>query len=86
MITILTGRWCNIIDMNVHASCEDLCDNVTDSFNKEVGRVFDQFPRDDMNILLDDFNGKKLEKMFSNRQSGTRVHMKLVMTMELLEQ
>jgi hypothetical protein len=55
---ILRGRWCNIIVVNVHAPCEDKSDDVKDSFYKELGRVFDQFPRYDMKILLDDFNAK----------------------------
>jgi hypothetical protein len=29
-----------------------------DSFYEELGRVFDQFPRYDMKILLGDFNAK----------------------------
>jgi hypothetical protein len=55
---ILRGRWCNIIVVNVHASCEDTSDDIKDSFYEELGRVFDQFPRYDMKILLGDFNAK----------------------------
>jgi endonuclease/exonuclease/phosphatase family metal-dependent hydrolase len=32
--------------------------HVKDSFYEELGRVFDQFPRYDMKILLGDFNAK----------------------------
>jgi hypothetical protein len=42
---ILRGRRCNIIALNVHASCEDKGDDVKDSFCEELGRVLDQFPR-----------------------------------------
>jgi hypothetical protein len=42
----------------VHAPCEDKGDGVKDSFYEELGRVFDQFPRYDMKILLGDFNAK----------------------------
>jgi hypothetical protein len=42
----------------VHAPCEDTGDDVKDSFYEELGRVFDQFPRYDMKILLGDFNAK----------------------------
>jgi hypothetical protein len=42
----------------VHAPCEDKGDDVKDSFYEELGCVFDQFPRYDMNILLGDFNAK----------------------------
>jgi hypothetical protein len=42
----------------VHAPCEDKSNDVKDSFYKELGRVFDQFPRYYMKILVDDFNAK----------------------------
>jgi hypothetical protein len=48
---ILRGHWCNIIVLNVHTPCEDKSDDVKDSSYKELGRVFDQFPRYDMKIL-----------------------------------
>jgi hypothetical protein len=38
--------------------CEDKGDDVKDSFYKEIGRVFNQFPRYDTKILLGDFNAK----------------------------
>jgi hypothetical protein len=34
--------------------CEDTSDDIKDSFYEELGRVFDQFPRYDMKILLGD--------------------------------
>jgi hypothetical protein len=40
----------------MHAPCEDKGDDVKDSFYEELGRVFEQFPRYDMKILLGDFN------------------------------
>jgi hypothetical protein len=55
---ILRGRWCNTSVINVHAPCEDTSDDIKDSFYEELGRVFDQFPRYDMKILLGDFNAK----------------------------
>jgi hypothetical protein len=55
---ILRGCWCNIIVVNVHAPCEDASDDIKDSFYEEIGRVFDQFPKYDMKILLGDFNAK----------------------------
>jgi endonuclease/exonuclease/phosphatase family metal-dependent hydrolase len=42
----------------VHAPCEDTSDDIKDSFYEELERVFDQFPRYDMKILLGDFNAK----------------------------
>jgi hypothetical protein len=42
----------------VHAPCEDKSDDVKDNFYEELAQVFDDFPRDGMNILLSDFNAK----------------------------
>jgi exonuclease III len=39
--TILRGRWCHIIVLNVHAPTEDKTDDVKDSFYEELERVFD---------------------------------------------
>jgi hypothetical protein len=58
MYTILRGSWSSIIILNVHAPCEDKSDVVKDSFCEELGRVFYQFPRYDIKILLDYFNTK----------------------------
>jgi exonuclease III len=55
---ILRGRWCNIIVLNVQAPCEGKGDDIKDSFYDELGRVFDQFPKYDMNVLLGNFNAK----------------------------
>ena len=54
----LTGRWCNIIVLNVHASSEDKSDDSKDILYEELERVFDHFPRYHMKILLGDFNTK----------------------------
>jgi hypothetical protein len=67
----------------VNAPCEDTSDDIKESFYEELGRVFDQFPRYDMKILLGVFNAKVGRKISSNRQSGMRVHTILVMIMEL---
>jgi hypothetical protein len=56
--TILRGRWCNIIVLNVHTHCEDKGHDVKDSFYGELRRVFDQFSKYDMKIILGDFNAK----------------------------
>jgi hypothetical protein len=80
---ILKGHWCNNIVLNVHAPCEDKRHDVKDSSYEILWHVFDQFPRNDMKILLGDFNVKVGRKKSSNRQSGTRLYVKLVMKMEL---
>jgi exonuclease III len=46
------GCWCIIVVVNVHAPCEDTGDDIKDGFYKKLGRVFDQFPRYDMKMLL----------------------------------
>jgi hypothetical protein len=54
---ILRGHWCHIVVLNIHAPTEDKIDYVKDSFYKELERVFDEFPKYRMKILLD-FNAK----------------------------
>jgi hypothetical protein len=53
---ILRCHCCNIIILNVNNLSEDMSDDVKDSFYEELGRVFNQFLRYDMKILLDNFN------------------------------
>jgi endonuclease/exonuclease/phosphatase family metal-dependent hydrolase len=55
---ILRRHWCDIIVLNVHSPFENKGDDVKGSFYEELGRVFDQFPRYDIKILLSDFNAK----------------------------
>jgi hypothetical protein len=55
---ILRGRWCDVIVLNVHAACENKGDDVKDSFYEEIRRVFDQFPRYEMKILLGGINAE----------------------------
>jgi hypothetical protein len=54
----LRGRWCNTIFLNVRAPCVDKSDEIKDSFYEELGRVFDQYSRHDMSMLLRDFSAK----------------------------
>jgi exonuclease III len=55
---ILRGRWCHIIDLNVHAPTEDKTDDMKGSFYEELEHVFDKLPKYHMKILLGDFNAK----------------------------
>jgi hypothetical protein len=57
--TILRGRWCHIIDLNVHAPTEDKTDDVKDSFYGELELLFDKFPKCHMKILVGDFNASR---------------------------
>jgi hypothetical protein len=66
---ILRVRWRNIIVLNVQAPCEDKGDNV------KLGRVFEQFPRYDMKIILGDFNAKLgREKIFNPTTGKESLH------------
>jgi hypothetical protein len=49
---LLRGRWCNIIDWNVHATSEDESDDSKDTVYKELGQVFYNFPNQHMKIQL----------------------------------
>jgi hypothetical protein len=59
----------------VHAPCEDKGDDMKDSFYEELGRVFDQFPRYDMKILLGDFTVKVgTENIFKQTIGNESLH------------
>jgi hypothetical protein len=55
---IRRGPWCHIIVLNVRAPTEGKTDYVKDIFYEELKRVFDEFPKYHMKILLGDFNAK----------------------------
>jgi hypothetical protein len=42
----------------VHAPCENKRDDIKHSFREEKGSVFDQFPKNDMKIILVEFSAK----------------------------
>jgi hypothetical protein len=52
-MSLLVGRWCGIIVLNVHAPTEDNIDDVKDSFYEELECVFDELHKCHMQILLD---------------------------------
>jgi hypothetical protein len=83
---ILRGCWCHVIVLNVHAPAEDKIDNVKDGIYEELERVFDKFPKQNMNILKRDFNAKVSRKNIFKPiiwNESIRVHAKLVTIMEL---
>jgi hypothetical protein len=55
---ILRGRWCDIIDLKVHAPTEDKTDHDKDTFYEELERVFGKFPKYQLKIVLGDLSGK----------------------------
>jgi hypothetical protein len=67
----------------LHAATKDESDDSKDSFYEEVEQVFDHFPKYQTKIFLGDFNEKWGERIFSNRQLGMRIYIRIVMTMVL---
>jgi hypothetical protein len=55
---VLSGRWCNIIVLNVHAPTEEKSDDSKDSFYEQLEQGFDHFPKYHMKILVGGFNAK----------------------------
>jgi exonuclease III len=55
---ILTGRWCDIIVLNIHAPTNNKFHGIKDKFYDELEYVFDKFPKYHMKILLGDFNAE----------------------------
>jgi len=53
-----------------------------DDFYENLDQVFDYFPKYNMKILLD-FNEKVRREVFSNRQMGMRIYIRLVIIMVL---
>ena len=53
------------------------------SFYKELEQVFDHFPKYHMEILLGDFNAKVGEGLFSDRQLGMTVYIRIIVTITL---
>ena len=80
---VLRGRWCNIVVLNVHAPSEDKSDDSKDSFYEELEQVFDHFPRYHMKSYWEILMQKWGERIFSSRQLGLRVCIRIVMIMEL---
>jgi hypothetical protein len=56
----------------MQAPSEDRRDDVKDSFHDELGRVFDQFPKYDMKILLCDFNAQVGKEDILNPTIGNK--------------
>jgi hypothetical protein len=72
---ILRGRWCSIIVLNVHAPCEDKEDEENDSYYEVLWRVFEEFLRYVMKIILGDFNAKVgRENIFKPTSGNESLH------------
>jgi hypothetical protein len=56
---VLRGRWCNVIDLNVHEPRQEKSgDKKKDKFCEELEHLFDHFPKYFIKIVLGDFNVK----------------------------
>jgi hypothetical protein len=62
----------------VPTSIEEKTDDSKDNFYETLQQVFYYFRKYRVKILLGDLNEKCGEKMFSNRQLGTRVYISII--------
>ena len=67
----------------MRTSSQDKSNDSKDSFYEELEQVFEHFPKYHMKIILGDCNVKLGERIFSNRQLGIRVYIRIVMIMVL---
>jgi transposase len=58
----------------VHAPSEGKSDNSEYCFYKELGQVFDHFPKYHIEIMLEILIQNLGDRIFSNRQLGRRLH------------
>uniref|UniRef100_A0A2C9LZR5 Endonuclease/exonuclease/phosphatase domain-containing protein n=1 Tax=Biomphalaria glabrata TaxID=6526 RepID=A0A2C9LZR5_BIOGL len=54
----LKGKFFNISFINVHALTEDEEDNTKEAFYDGLERIYDETPKHDIKIVLEDFNAK----------------------------
>jgi len=82
---VMRGCWCNIIDLNVHAPSEEKRWRLRTegSFYEELEQVFGNFLRYEIQILIGEFNAKLEREIFSSRQLGTRIYIRIVMPVVL---
>jgi len=78
---VLRDYWCNVVVLSVHAPREEKIDDSKDSFYEELGQVFDTFPTYQMEILLEILMQKCGERIFSNRQLGMGVYIRMIMVL-----
>jgi len=76
---VLRGRWCNIV-LNVHPPSEEKSDDSKDSFYEELEQIFDDFSKYHVKIILGILIQKWGDRIFSTRQFGIRVYIRIVRT------
>jgi hypothetical protein len=77
---VVISCWCAVI---VLVPTEDTGDDLEDSFYGKLERVFKQLPKYQMKMLLGNLNPRICREDIFKPPVGMRVHMKLVMRMEL---
>jgi hypothetical protein len=71
----LTGCWCVITVLNVHALADDRSGNKKDNFYEELESVFDLFPKDHIQLLVLDFSAEVGRKnIFKLRIENKSLH------------
>jgi hypothetical protein len=73
-ITLRSGA-CDIIVLNIHAPTEDEIGEVKDTFCEELERVFDNFPKYHIKIVLGNFSAKvRREDIFKPTSGNESLH------------
>jgi len=81
--TVLRGRWCITTVLILHAPSKEKSDNSRDSVYEGLEQVFNHFHMYHMKIVLRGFSAKFGEGIFSNKQLGMRVYIRMVIIMVL---
>jgi hypothetical protein len=83
MSRVIVGvHWCDNIVLNVHSPTQNKIDDTKDSFYEELERVFDKCTYG-TEILLGDFNDKKVRENIFTPTTGTESSCKISEEMEL---
>ena len=80
---VLRGRWCNIIVLNVHLPSQEKGDDSKDSFNEELEKGFDHFPKYHLKIILRVFNAKVERENIFKPTIGNESYIRIIMIMVL---
>jgi hypothetical protein len=80
---VLRGRWCKIIDLNVHVLSNEESYVSKDSFCEELEQVFHHFLKYHIKVLLQILMKNWGERIFPNLKLGIRVYIKKIMIMVL---
>jgi len=82
---VMRGCWCNVIDLNVHAPSEEKkwWLRTEGRVYEDLEQVFGNFPRYEIKILIGEFNAKLERGIFSSRQLGMRIYIRIVMPVML---